>query len=48
MQELLPRLRNKVITDQDGSGVLPLLQLQMDGANDATSGSNSNSNSNNQ
>lgn len=32
MQELLPKLSNKVITDQDGSGVLPLLQMQMNGA----------------
>lgn len=48
MQELLPKLSNKVITDQDGSGVLPLLQLQMNNARGNTSGSNSNSNSNNQ
>lgn len=31
MQELLPKLGNKVITDQDGSNVLPLLQMQMEG-----------------
>lgn len=46
MQELLPKLSNKVITDQDGSGVLPLLQMQMDGARSTNSGSDSNSNSN--
>lgn len=31
MQEILPTIGNKVITDQDGSGVLPLLQMQMNG-----------------
>jgi membrane protease subunit HflK len=30
LQEVLPRLGNKVITDQEGSNVLPLLQMQMD------------------
>jgi membrane protease subunit HflK len=30
MQEVLPRLGNKIITDQDGNNVLPLLQMQMD------------------
>ena len=46
MQELLPKLSNKVITDQDGSGVLPLLQMQMDGVrtNSGSSGNNSNNN----
>src|SRR6056297_1348846 len=50
MQELLPKLSNKVITDQDGSGVLPLLQMQMEGVQRANQSSNSgsNSNSNNQ
>lgn len=48
MQELLPKLSNKVITDQDGSGVLPLLQMQMEGAQRVNQPSNSNSNSNNQ
>jgi len=33
MQDLLPRLGNKVITDQDGTNVLPLLQMQMNGSN---------------
>ncbi|MEX0945058.1 MAG: FtsH protease activity modulator HflK [Balneolaceae bacterium] len=32
MQELLPKIGNKVITDQDGVNVLPLLQMQMEGA----------------
>lgn len=31
MQDILPTIGNKVITDQDGSGVLPLLQMQMGG-----------------
>jgi len=31
MQEILPTIGNKVVTDQDGSGVLPLLQMQMGG-----------------
>ncbi|NBC26717.1 MAG: FtsH protease activity modulator HflK [Bacteroidetes bacterium] len=31
MQDILPTIGSKVITDQDGSGVLPLLQMQMDG-----------------
>jgi membrane protease subunit HflK len=44
MQELLPKLSNKVITDQDGSGVLPLLQLQMERSSGANSTSNTNSN----
>lgn len=42
MQELLPKLGNKVITDQDGSGVLPLLQMQMNGAQVTNPKSNSN------
>lgn len=33
MQDLLPKLGNKVITDQDGANVLPLLQMQMDVVN---------------
>ncbi|TVQ68179.1 MAG: FtsH protease activity modulator HflK [Balneolaceae bacterium] len=36
MQDLLPRLGNKVITDQDGTNVLPLLQMQMNSTNPAT------------
>jgi membrane protease subunit HflK len=30
LQEVLPRLGNKIITDQEGNNVLPLLQMQMD------------------
>lgn len=29
MSEVLPRLGNKIITDQDGNNVLPLLQMQL-------------------
>ncbi len=36
MQELLPKLGNKIITDQDGANVLPLLQMQMNSTNPAT------------
>ncbi|MGF1668934.1 MAG: FtsH protease activity modulator HflK [Balneolaceae bacterium] len=32
MQVILPRIGSKVITDQDGTGALPLLQMQMEGA----------------
>ncbi len=36
MQDLLPKLGNKVITDQDGANVLPLLQMQMNSMNPET------------
>lgn len=29
MQEIIPKMGNKIITDEDGSNVLPLLQMQM-------------------
>ena len=29
MQKVLPKMNNKIITDQDGNNVLPLLQMQM-------------------
>lgn len=44
MQELLPKIGNKVITDQDGTNVLPLLQLQMNGAEVLSQNENNNSN----
>ncbi|MDR9409318.1 MAG: FtsH protease activity modulator HflK [Balneolaceae bacterium] len=44
MQELLPKIGNKVITDQDGANVLPLLQMQMNGANLLNQNENNNSN----
>lgn len=42
MQELLPKLGNKIITDQDGANVLPLLQMQMNSTNPATQNQSSN------
>ncbi len=33
MQRVLPNLGNKIITDQDGNNVLPLLQMQIEKAN---------------
>lgn len=32
MQEILPKMGQKIITDEKGNSVIPLLQLQMDGA----------------
>lgn len=32
LEDILPRIGNKVVTDQNGNNVLPLLQMQMDGA----------------
>ncbi|MEO9884671.1 MAG: FtsH protease activity modulator HflK [Balneola sp.] len=32
MEEILPRMGQKIITDEKGNSVIPLLQLQMDGA----------------
>jgi len=31
MQEILPAIGGKIVTDQDGTGALPLLQMQIDG-----------------
>lgn len=31
LQEILPKIGNKVVTDEDGATVLPLLQMQMSG-----------------
>lgn len=33
LEDILPAIGNKVVTDQNGNSVLPLLQMQMDGAN---------------
>ena len=35
MQKVLPKMNNKIITDQDGNNVLPLLQMQMSKKNAA-------------
>jgi membrane protease subunit HflK len=42
LEDILPRISNKIVTDSDGNGVLPLLQMQMDGAGVIKSQSNSN------
>ncbi len=39
MEDILPQMGQKIITDEEGNSVIPLLQLQMDGAR-RTSGSN--------
>ncbi|NBC04489.1 MAG: FtsH protease activity modulator HflK [Bacteroidetes bacterium] len=44
MQELLPKIGSKVITDQDGTNVLPLLQMEMNGTNVLNQNENNNSN----
>ena len=44
LQELLPTIGTKVITDQDGANVLPLLQMQMDGVRSVSNQNNSNNN----
>lgn len=44
MQDLLPKIGNKVITDQDGANVLPLLQMQMEGAKVTNQTENDNTN----
>ena len=35
MQDILPKMGQKIITDEKGNSVIPLLQLQMDGAKKA-------------
>lgn len=42
LEDVLPKLGKKIITDQNGNNVLPLLQMQMDGANSDQSNTNSN------
>jgi membrane protease subunit HflK len=42
LQELLPTIGTKVITDQDGANVLPLLQMQMDGVRNVSNQNNNN------
>lgn len=36
MEEILPQMGQKIITDEDGNSVIPLLQLQMDGVKRTT------------
>jgi len=44
LQELLPTIGTKVITDQDGTNVLPLLQMQMNGVRNVSNQNSGNSN----
>ncbi len=37
LEDILPRMGNKIITDNNGNNVLPLLQMQMDGVKMANS-----------
>ncbi|NGP88395.1 FtsH protease activity modulator HflK [Fodinibius halophilus] len=46
LEEILPKIGNKIVTDQNGSGVLPLLQMQMDGVKVNQPNSNSNQRNN--
>ncbi|MGD8427283.1 MAG: FtsH protease activity modulator HflK [Balneolaceae bacterium] len=46
LEDLLPKIGNKIVTDQDGNGVLPLLQMQMNGARLSKPNNNSNSQGN--
>jgi membrane protease subunit HflK len=42
LEQILPRISNKIVTDEAGSGVLPLLQLGQNGTNVMNPQSNSN------
>lgn len=42
MEDILPKMGQKIITDENGNSVIPLLQLQMDGAK--RTGTNNNQN----
>lgn len=42
LEDILPKIGNKIVTDNNGNSVLPLLQMQMDGAK--VIGQNNNSN----
>ena len=46
IEDILPAIGNKIVTDQNGNSVLPLLQMQMDGVKKINP-SNSNSSSSN-
>ena len=37
MEEILPKMGQKIITDEEGNSVIPLLQMQMEGAHKTTS-----------
>ncbi len=40
MEDIIPKMGKKIITDQNGNNVLPLLQLQLDGARSSTNQNN--------
>ncbi|MEQ9263757.1 MAG: FtsH protease activity modulator HflK [Balneolaceae bacterium] len=40
MEEILPKMGQKIITDEEGNSVIPLLQLQMSGAKTTSSNNN--------
>ena len=42
MQDVIPNMGQKIITDDKGNSVIPLLQLQMDGARQTNSNNNNN------
>lgn len=42
LEDILPRIGNKIVTDGNGNSVLPLLQMQMDGAKVIKQNNNSN------
>lgn len=42
LENILPKMGNKIITDQNGNSVLPLLQMQMEGVKSSNVSSNSN------
>lgn len=46
IEDILPKTGNKVITDQNGNSVLPLLQMQMDGVKGNQINTNSNQENN--
>lgn len=45
LENILPEIGNKVVTDQNGNNVLPLLQMQMDGVKKVNQSNTSSSNS---
>lgn len=47
MEDIIPKMGNKTITDESGNNVLPLLQMQLNGARTSTPQSNSNNNGGN-
>ena len=44
MEEVIPKMGKKIITDESGNNVLPLLQMQIDGASSSSSQNNNGGN----